>query len=162
MFCHNCGNKVPDGSKFCDKCGTSLSGTTNTAVQPKPKTNPFAEPGQTVDIFGQVEYSPYDSNITAILSFLFGAFGFHDFYCGNTSNGIIKLLLTITGVGSFISMIWNLIDLYSIGDGSYTDGTGLNLTAAPWAKVIVILELVLSIGLGFLVVMLLGSILHAL
>ena len=25
MFCHNCGNKLDDGSKFCDKCGACLS-----------------------------------------------------------------------------------------------------------------------------------------
>ena len=23
MFCQNCGNKLPDGTKFCSKCGAS-------------------------------------------------------------------------------------------------------------------------------------------
>jgi TM2 domain-containing membrane protein YozV len=178
MFCHNCGNQLPNGTKFCDKCGTKLSEDTTTSNHPQYKPNPFAEPGQNIDfpqpyltpnpfaepgqkidIYGQIEYSTSDPNVAAILSLLFGVLGFHDFYCGNTKNGLIKLILSLTGIASIVSIIWNIIDLYNIGDGSYTDGEGRNLSAAPWAKVIVLLELVLSIGLGLLVFMLLGSLL---
>jgi hypothetical protein len=119
------------------------------------KVNPFAEPGQTINYLGQVEYSPCNPHVAGILSFLFGVIGLHDFYCGNVSSGVIKLILSITGIATIVSMVWNLMDLYSIGDGSYVDGDGLSLEPAPWAKVIVILELLLMVGLGFLVFMLL-------
>ena len=34
MFCHKCGNQVPDDAKFCSKCGADLSGGGNgTALQ---------------------------------------------------------------------------------------------------------------------------------
>ncbi len=161
MFCHNCGNKLPDGSKFCDNCGTKLGNAGAAPVEPQPqvRVNPFAEPGESVNAYGEVQYSSCDSNVAALLSFLFGALGLHDFYCGKTSNGIIKLVLTITGIATIVSVIWNLIDLYSIGDGSYMDGSGNYLAPAPWAKVIVILGIVLSIGMMIGVVALLMSVL---
>ena len=46
MFCHNCGRRVPDGSKFCDKCGSALQPSNTPISAPAaPKQNPFAEPG---------------------------------------------------------------------------------------------------------------------
>lgn len=27
MYCYNCGNQIPDGSRFCMRCGASLTGT---------------------------------------------------------------------------------------------------------------------------------------
>ena len=33
MFCNNCGNKLPDGTKFCSKCGASQ---TQQNVEEKP------------------------------------------------------------------------------------------------------------------------------
>ena len=44
MFCHNCGNQIADGSKFCDKCGTALQ--SNSEPTSAPKSNPFGETGQ--------------------------------------------------------------------------------------------------------------------
>lgn len=35
-FCHNCGKKVIEGSKFCPECGTSLTSLAN-----KPPTSTF-------------------------------------------------------------------------------------------------------------------------
>ena len=42
MFCNNCGTELPDGSKFCDVCGSRLDGPVNTQtdsqpVQPQPQ-----------------------------------------------------------------------------------------------------------------------------
>ena len=48
MFCHKCGRQVPNGAKFCDKCGTTLSSDNVSISTPEtPKQNPFAEPGST-------------------------------------------------------------------------------------------------------------------
>lgn len=32
MFCTNCGNQVPDGTKFCPSCGAALGGNTSNAT----------------------------------------------------------------------------------------------------------------------------------
>lgn len=150
MFCHNCGNQIADGSKFCYKCGaaqqaSNVSALAQTAPSSNPlAANPFADPIAS-------SLSLRDSNSAALLSLFLGTLGFHDFYCGNTQYGVIKLILTITGIGFIFSVIWNIIDLYNIGDGSYMDGDGRYLKEAPWARFIVILQILLSIGFVILI-----------
>lgn len=43
MFCTKCGNKIPDGSVFCDECGTKIE---MTPPQPAPQVSPQASPAQ--------------------------------------------------------------------------------------------------------------------
>ena len=38
MFCNQCGNKLPDGTKFCGNCGAALGENTQPAVADKPKS----------------------------------------------------------------------------------------------------------------------------
>ena len=33
MFCPNCGEELPDGSKFCSSCGEKISDATSTNTQ---------------------------------------------------------------------------------------------------------------------------------
>ena len=58
-----------------------------------------------------------------LLAAFLGGFGIHDFYLGNTTNGIIKIVLTLcTGVGG---TIWSLIDLVNLlNDKVTTDAFG--------------------------------------
>lgn len=79
--------------------------------------------------------TPQDkASLVAILSIIMGTLGVHDFFCGNNRNGIIKLVCTFLGITAFISVIWNLIDLYKIGNGTYTTQNGINLAPCPWCK----------------------------
>lgn len=68
--------------------------------------------------FTDFENKRLDKNITrqsvTLLTFFFGHLGFCDFYIQNYKKGLIKLLLFISYFGSFISIIWNLVDLYLI------------------------------------------------
>ena len=43
MFCKFCGAPVPDGAKFCPKCGQSLDTATKTAPTPQPEPQPEDE-----------------------------------------------------------------------------------------------------------------------
>ncbi len=90
--------------------------------------------------------SSLNPNVVAILSLFFGALGVHDFYCGKIGHGVLKLIFTLTVVLSFISISWNLMDLYGIGEGSYTDSKGLHLDAIGWPKVAVFLLILPSIA----------------
>lgn len=58
-----------------------------------------------------------------LLAAFLGGFGIHDFYLGNTTNGIIKIVLSLcTGVGG---TIWSLIDLVNLlNDKVTTDAFG--------------------------------------
>ena len=40
MFCPNCGNQLPDGTKFCTRCGAPLSGENQPAAGYQPPANP--------------------------------------------------------------------------------------------------------------------------
>ena len=65
------------------------------------------------------------SKVTAaILCFLVGALGVHNFYLGHTKNGVIQLVLTLLIVTSFISGIWALIDFVKILCDKVTDSEG--------------------------------------
>ena len=73
--------------------------------------------------FSQILYNDFtdfddkflDRNITkksvALITFSLGYLGISDFYIKDYKKGLTKLLLFISCFGSFISVIWNLIDL---------------------------------------------------
>ncbi len=125
MFCPKCGNEVADGVRFCSKCGTNLQ----------------LENG--VDENG-VELSSRNSDIAAVLSIFFGILGVHDFYCGNILSGVVKIIFSCTILLSIVSVVLNILDLVSIGNGTYMDNDNLSLRAAPWAKIVAIVQIVFT------------------
>ena len=46
MFCNHCGAQVPDGAKFCPKCGGALTSDSEApqAEAPQPQPAPRPEP----------------------------------------------------------------------------------------------------------------------
>lgn len=48
----------------------------------------------------------------AVLGFFLGAFGLHNFYAGQKKKGIIKLLVTLTFIGSPFMEIWGMYEAY--------------------------------------------------
>lgn len=67
----------------------------------------------------------------ALLAFLFGVFGVHSFYLGNTGKGVAQLLITLLGsflcgIGPIVSLIWAYHDgIQLFKDAVPTDGHGL-------------------------------------
>ncbi|MBR1393191.1 MAG: zinc-ribbon domain-containing protein [Ruminococcus sp.] len=52
MFCHNCGNPLPDNSKFCQKCGTPVPG-----AAPQPAQQPvYQQPVYQQQVYQQPVY----------------------------------------------------------------------------------------------------------
>lgn len=88
-----------------------------------------------------------DKNATfiGILSALFGFLGIHDLNCGNIKAGIIKLVFTLTGVLSFVAVILNIMDLYRLGNGTYTAKNGIEIGKAPWCKIAAVIETILLV-----------------
>ena len=62
--------------------------------------------------------------VAAILALFLGSFGAHDFYLGYKKQGIIKIVLTITIVASFVTYLWTLIDLIKILCNGKLDSNG--------------------------------------
>ena len=49
-----------------------------------------------------------------VLAAFYGLFGAHDYYLGSVGRGVVKLILTISVIGLVFSLIWVLIDLFSL------------------------------------------------
>ena len=65
-----------------------------------------------------------------VLAILLGTYGIHSFYLGNTSRGLLQLLLSLftCGVGAIIMFIWGIVDGVRILDGRIsTDANGVFL-----------------------------------
>jgi len=61
----------------------------------------------------------YDANrksavVAYILWFFLGWFGAHNFYLGRKGVGIAQVLLTISVIGWFITIVWVLVDAFLI------------------------------------------------
>ena len=148
MFCPNCGNQVEEGTKFCANCGEKIGSEVNTPAELVVSKNPdpFAEkcfinenPVEYV-----VEYSTKTKTVAGLLAFFFGGFGVMDFYVGKSGNGIVKLILTFTGICALVTLLWNIYDMFGIAKEKYCDENGLPLAGDP---AVVIVLAILQIGL---------------
>lgn len=60
------------------------------------------------------------NRVTAgILAFWLGALGVHSFYLGNTSRGLMQLLISLLGcgIGAIVMEIWSILEGVKILDG---------------------------------------------
>ena len=105
-FCQNCGTQIEDSQTFCPGCGAQQ----NVGAQPGAPVNPEAK----------------SKMAAGLLGIFLGAWGIHNFYLGNTSRGVIQIVVTIVTCG--IGGIWGLIEGIMILCGSInTDANGVPL-----------------------------------
>lgn len=126
MFCRNCGKEVTDnaiacmgcgcdprkGSRFCPNCGTEVNANQIVCTKCGVSLDGRAAPRST-----GVSGTPGAKNrVTAgILALLLGAFGAHEFYLGNTTSAIIRLVVSLVGffvlgVGTIVMSIIALVE----------------------------------------------------
>ena len=72
----------------------------------------------------QTVYPQKSKIAAALLAWFLGCYGVHDFYLGYKKNGIIKIILTVTIIGSLVSYIWAIIDLIKIICNGKFDSNG--------------------------------------
>lgn len=118
MFCHNCGNEVENGAKFCGVCGTAVK--TEAAEVKATPVNPA--PGKSTKSY----------LAAGLLGIFLGTLGIHNFYLGFTGKAIAQLLISVLSCGglAFVSWIWGLIEgiLYLCkSSGFTTDAEGKEL-----------------------------------
>lgn len=91
-FCQNCGTEIEEGKAFCANCGAPADGEQATA-------KPAAAPAGT---------QPKSKMVAGLLGIFLGAWGIHNFYLGNSSRGIIQIVVTIVTCG--VGGIWGFIE----------------------------------------------------
>jgi hypothetical protein len=69
---------------------------------------------------------PKSKATAALLAFFLGAFGIHRFYLGNSTLGIVMLLMTVLSMGFLapVVCIWAFIEMVMILGGSMRDAQG--------------------------------------
>lgn len=105
-FCQNCGTQIEESQTFCPGCGAQqTAGATNVAAG-----NPEAK----------------SKMAAGLLGIFLGSIGIHNFYLGNTSRGVIQIVVTLVTCG--FGGIWGLIEGIMILAGSInTDANGVPL-----------------------------------
>lgn len=106
-FCQNCGTQIEDSQTFCPGCGAQqTAGATNAAAAGNPEAKSKMAAG--------------------LLGIFLGSIGIHNFYLGNTSRGVIQIVVTLVTCG--FGGIWGLIEGIMILAGSInTDANGVPL-----------------------------------
>lgn len=87
----------------------------------------------------------------SLIAFFVGTLGVMDFYAGNTKRGVIKLILSLTGIGSIGAAVMNIIDMFGISSEKYVDVngkpfTGPNNVAKPLAIVAAVTNSMAALG----------------
>ena len=105
-FCQKCGTELEESQAFCPKCGT--------------KHDPQAASR------GPVNPEAKSKMAAGLLGLFLGYIGIHNFYLGNTSRGVIQIVVTLVTCG--FGGIWGLIEGIMILAGSITtDANGVPL-----------------------------------
>lgn len=132
MFCKNCGNQMDDVAVICVKCGaskgTGASFCPNCGAQTMPGANVCTQCGAALNMApaGAVGTSQKSKMAAGLLGIFLGGWGVHNFYLGNTTRGIIQILVTCVTCGA--GALWGLIEGIMILAGSInTDANGLPL-----------------------------------
>lgn len=104
-FCKKCGKELTDNARFCPQCGVDCQSS-------QPQSQPGVSPQQTiVYIQAPQQQSVYihriekSKGVALLLCFFLGPLGIHQFYLGNTIQGVFYLLFSWTCVPALISII---------------------------------------------------------
>ena len=129
MFCKNCGQQyVTDEAVMCVKCGCQKGMGNNFCPQCGQPTPPNSTVclncGISLQTFGAT--SEKSKMAAGLLGIFLGAWGIHNFYLGNTTRGIIQILVTLVTCG--IGGLWGFVEGIMILCGSIiTDAQGRKL-----------------------------------
>lgn len=133
MYCKNCGQTLAQDQNFCPNCGTMNDASENVNQQnfsQDANQNNYADQNYNTQYnnqqyanqqyanaqynnqqYANAQYNnqPYlggkDKTAIALLAFFLGGFGIHNFVLGETKKGIIKIVLSWTGISGILALI---------------------------------------------------------
>lgn len=133
MFCRNCGNELSAGAAFCTRCGVPAGRGNSFCQNCGNSTVPEAvvcvtcgAPLIQASYVAPTNMAGQKSRMVAgLLGIFVGGLGIHNFYLGNTTRGVIQILLSFCfGIGA----IWGFIEGILILAGQInTDANGMPL-----------------------------------
>ena len=147
-ICKTCGKAMDDSYAVCPYCGAAAEPSVNVNTEPDPQPGQQSQPygasyGQTNQQYQQPYQPPVNTGYTpaprpqrsayiaAILAFMGGMFGLHNFYLDNKNRAICQLVVSLVGivltfgVATIAMEIWAIVEGIKILRGDInTDGTG--------------------------------------
>lgn len=129
-FCRNCGNQMDDLASICVKCGVAKGNGNafcpNCGQPTVPGAAVCTSCGVALNNTIEQKTSEKSKMAAGLLGIFLGAWGIHNFYLGNTSRGVIQLVLTLVTCG--VAGIWGFIEGILILCGNInTDAKGNKL-----------------------------------
>ncbi|MBE6717218.1 MAG: TM2 domain-containing protein [Ruminococcaceae bacterium] len=111
MVCNNCGAPIEPGQNVCSNCGANVNAAPNNVnVNPNPANSDY--------LGGK------DPTIMMILAIFLGNIGLPYFMFGETKKAIIRIVLCFcTGIGGFVTLIFNILDAIKMSKGEYVIDT---------------------------------------
>lgn len=111
-YCSNCGAPLNEGADVCLKCGKLVRKSS-------------------INLQTDIPDGRKSKIVAAVLAFMFGSLGIHNFYLGYIGKGVTQLLLTIIGwiiiIGPILSIVWSIIEFVMILTGTLDDANGNKL-----------------------------------
>lgn len=105
-FCRKCGNQIKDNVRYCPKCGndcqSELVGRREKTSYQQPTIVYVQAPQQQSVYVHKIEKS---KGIALLLCFFLGGLGIHQFYLGNTTQGVFYLIFSWTCIPALISIV---------------------------------------------------------
>lgn len=102
-FCQNCGGELMPGANVCEKCGAPVNNPETPPVTPPPAN------GQQNGAVSGEYLNGKDKTTMAIICFLLGGLGIHNFMMGENKKGIVKIVASLCfGIG-YILAIYDVI-----------------------------------------------------
>jgi TM2 domain-containing membrane protein YozV len=141
MYCRNCGALMQPGMYACTKCGVP-AGAGNLYC---PNCGAHTDPNAVMCVTCSVGFCPppnfappgveqKSKVVAALLAFLLGSLGIHNFYLGYTGKAVTQLLLTLVasaltcGLSALAAQIWAIVEGVQILTGTInTDSAGCPL-----------------------------------
>lgn len=97
VFCRQCGSQIYATAVICPKCGTA-TGTQGPVALSR-------------DRYAVMNTPPKSRVAYVLLAFFAGLLGIHNFYAGYVGRGVVQLLLSLTGIGVFVTAVWVIIEM---------------------------------------------------
>lgn len=127
MLCPNCGRELIDGETCVCQNEQSQQAyyeptpdSQQAYYQPPTNTNPmyYAPSVQQARTDYPEGYNIKKKYVAVILGACLGMLGIHHFYLGNTTKGIIQILLSTIGalvaIGPLVSMVWAIVETVNL------------------------------------------------
>ena len=103
-FCRKCGNNIVEGVKYCPVCGTNCNEQNHTAHSPNNSPQPTIVYVQTPQQQVYIHKVEKSKGVALLLCFFLGGLGIHQFYLGNTVQGVFYLLFSWTCIPAIIAI----------------------------------------------------------